>query len=261
MSPSEPGKLYAGTVAGIFRSFDSGRTWSGPSASVPGNIYCLFIEPSASRTVFAGADNGLYRSDDAGTTWTRTLTFRVVDIVADPRNNGILYLGSDGNGVFRSSDRGTSWIRSLIGDHENKVYSLALDPRTPNTIYAATVENTGLSGHVFRSDDAAATWKLVSDGLPAARPEGIVVDPITPARVYVAFDRGDVFRSDDRGGTWHPFVSNLDSYTLTSLAIDSEGSTLYATSRGVFSLDLAGLRAPASAIRRQGLTRTLSPRP
>jgi photosystem II stability/assembly factor-like uncharacterized protein len=213
--------------------------------------------------VFAGADGGLYRSDDAGTTWTRTsLTFRVVDIVADPRNNGILYLASDGNGVFRSSDRGTSWIRSLIGNHENHVYGLALDPRTPNTIYATTVDDlTGLSGHIFRSDDAAATWELVSAGLPAARPEKLVVDPITPARVYAAFDRGGVFRSDDRGGTWHPFVSNLDSYTLTSLAIDSEGSTLYASSRGVFSLDLAGLRAPASAIRRQGPTRTLSPRP
>jgi photosystem II stability/assembly factor-like uncharacterized protein len=258
---SKPSTLHAGTVnGGFFRSLDSGQTWSASKGFGSDNIYCLLVDPSDARTVLAGTDGGLYRSDDAGTTWTRTsFTYRVLDIVADPRNNGVLFISAR-NAVYRSSDHGATWTGSVVGASDI-TYRLALDHQTPTTIYAATLDTSGLSGHIYRSDDAAATWTLVSAGLPVARPEGIVVDPITPVRVYAAFDHGGVFRSDDRGDTWHPLGSNLDPYTLTSLAIDSDGSTLYATSKGVFSLDLTGLKAPVSTIRKPPPTRTVSPRP
>jgi len=106
---------YSTTYYGaIYRSNDTGKTWSQISYSLPtGDIYSLCVSPDG--TLFAIVDTlGIYRSTDDGTTWlnvgvgltTKNLwTVASVPLAADPAY--VLLVGTDA-GVF---DRRTTALR------------------------------------------------------------------------------------------------------------------------------------------------------
>jgi uncharacterized repeat protein (TIGR02543 family) len=110
------------------------------------------------------------------------------------------------------------------------VYSLAVDPLTPSTLYVGT------NGYVCRSTDSGATWKAMSIGHDYISVYCLAIDPITPSTVY-AGTNVDVFRSTDSGVTWTVVKPGIVSRDVTSLAIDPKRpSTMYAgfTHNGVF---------------------------
>ena len=63
------------------------------------------------------------------------------------------------NGVFKSTDEGAHWSPSNTGLSGVSVFSLAIDPRTPTTIYAGTFRS-----QVFKSTDAGQRWLPASAG-------------------------------------------------------------------------------------------------
>ena len=84
--------------------------------------------------------------------------------------------------------------------------ALALDPRSPNVLYAGT----GIG--VFKTTDGARTWKLAStgidfgrDGLAHRMAEGsiwaLAVDPLHTSTVYAA-NPGGAGRRPNGGATW-----------------------------------------------------------
>ncbi len=119
VDPATPTTLYA-AVGGVYRSVDSGVTWT----SVNGNL------PS---TVTAGDG---------------TVSAIVIDSSSPGVNPtwGNLYAAADGAGVYASSDGGVTWtlIPGLPGA-DDSVLTLALDPLPPATLYAGTS-----TGKVFR---------------------------------------------------------------------------------------------------------------
>jgi len=100
------------------------------------------------------------------------------------------------------------------------VYSLAIDPRTPSTLYAGTS-----SAGIFKSTDGGATWQPKSRGL-----EGypivhhLLVDPQNPSTLYTSLANS---KSTDGGETWFrnaPLVGSVGPS-----AIDPKNpSTIYA---------------------------------
>src|SRR5687767_14551171 len=56
----------------------------------------------------------------------------------DPKNENVIYLGGDVNGVYKSVDGGKSWKIINNGLAGYGVFSLAVDPSNPNTVWAAT---------------------------------------------------------------------------------------------------------------------------
>ena len=94
-------------------------------------------------------------------------------IQINPKRPNIVYastLGDDTHegGVIKSTDAGKTWNLADTGltnpasptDSEDlRVDALALDPRSPNVLYAGT----GLG--VFKTTDGAKTWKLASTGI------------------------------------------------------------------------------------------------
>ena len=115
---------------------------------------------------------------------------------------------------------------------------MAIDSSTsPLTAYAG-ISNNG----IYKSTDGGVTWTSFSTGLPnvsTTNPAGLVVDPASPATVYLAF--GSVIYKNDNSGTgWTDLgVTGLSGSPLRALAIDSNGLYLHtADSVAVFDFQI-----------------------
>ncbi|HZL83308.1 MAG TPA: stalk domain-containing protein [Candidatus Deferrimicrobium sp.] len=153
------------------------------------------------------------------------------------------------------------------------VSSLAINPKTPTTLYAGTngagvfgsvnsgsswtAMNTGLTnkdvldivinpstpailysgtlGGVFRSKDSGTTWTAVNTGLTDRGVNSLVINPKSPSILYAGTGSG-VFRSKDSGTTWTAVNTGLTNKAVSSLAINPRSqSILYVgTGSGVF---------------------------
>jgi len=206
--------------------------------------------------------NGVWRSADAGVTFTHVgleNTHDIPRIAVDPRNPDVLYVAALGHlwgpnperGIFKTADGGKSWKHVLKVDADTGGCDVAIDPASPDTVYAALYARrrtpwsySGYSdkGGIFRSDDGGATWKKLANGLPPRTGRiGLALFPKDPRTVYAVvesdlggvgrspFDNysmsGGLFRSDDRGQTWERRSPiNFRPFYFSRLAIDPENA-------------------------------------
>ena len=107
-----------------------------------------------------------------------------------------------GGDFATSTDGGASFSTINVGDHD--LYSLAIDPFTPTTIYAGT--NVG----AFKSTNGGAGWSAINSGLPVTIDsvgfpitdvvQTLAIDPSAPATIYAGTGAG-VFKSINGGAT------------------------------------------------------------
>jgi photosystem II stability/assembly factor-like uncharacterized protein len=111
-----------------------------------------------------------------------------------------------------------------VGPEGGMVVSLALDPASPDTLYAATG-----GGGIFKTTDRAVTWSPAGAGLSPRRARAAVVDPQAPATLYAAVSGGGVYKSIDAARTWRPANAGLPANAEGQvLALDpSSPATLY----------------------------------
>jgi photosystem II stability/assembly factor-like uncharacterized protein len=183
--------------------------------------------------------HGVYRSTDGGATF-RPLgldaTHDIPALAVDPRDPDVAYVAALGHlwgpnperGVYRTRDGGKTWDHVLKVDPEAGACDVAIDPASPDTVYAAlyarrrtpwSFQGVSDKGGIFRSDDAGKTWTKLAGGLPARTGRiGLAVYPRDPRIVYAAVESdeggtgrdpfddrspsGGLFRSEDRGETW-----------------------------------------------------------
>ena len=109
------------TLGHVFRTRDSGATWTDISAGLP-NIptWSIALDPrgtTAARVIYVGTDAGVYYSTDMGTTWARYLTgmpnAQVTEMDIAP-NLGILAAGTHG-GIWGSIIGFASGCGVLLG--------------------------------------------------------------------------------------------------------------------------------------------------
>jgi photosystem II stability/assembly factor-like uncharacterized protein len=120
-------------------------------------------------------------------------------VVAAPSRPNLVYAGLQVGGVFRSADAGRSWTFAGAGLIDVQVFDLAVHPRLPATVYAAT------SRGLFKSGNGGAAWTRlagVPTGLAGEAVFTVVVDPRSPRNVYAALFAGPFVKSTDGGATW-----------------------------------------------------------
>ncbi len=89
----------AGKSGGVFKSSDSGETWSAAQNGLfEANVLALAIDPSTSARIYAATDHGVFISTDAAASWT-------------PINSGLTSL----NVWSLSIDRTGSLVRAATG--------------------------------------------------------------------------------------------------------------------------------------------------
>src|SRR5437667_308531 len=120
-----------------------------------------------------------------------------------PRPPATLYV-STGGGVFKSTDGGGNWRSVLVLSPGTFVLALAIDPQTPMTVYAGTIDATTTgSGHgVFKSTDGGESWSAVNTGLSNQAVHALAVDPQTPTTVYAGTQGGGVGQGADGEARW-----------------------------------------------------------
>jgi len=97
-----PGKYYAATDSGIYRTDNAGGLWSpkGLSGIVLNDV---LVDPTASNTVWAASSDGLYRSFNGGGLWRgvgyENLNNRFLTI-ADGYGESSVYFGMSGGNIY-----------------------------------------------------------------------------------------------------------------------------------------------------------------
>jgi photosystem II stability/assembly factor-like uncharacterized protein len=101
VDPQTPGRLYAGTNWGLFRTENSGSSWTKKGDF---GVNCLKINPSTPSIIYAGCRDGVYVSTDYGNTWkefNEGLTIEDVIWLDIDKPNRILYAATEGGGVYK----------------------------------------------------------------------------------------------------------------------------------------------------------------
>ena len=252
---------YVGISRSVWRTTDAGRRWKRLQAA-PTSVDRLFADPRQPGVVFASTPRPddvldtprqLVVTRDGGASWTPTglaLPGRVAltAMAFDPARPGVLYAAtrapSDdpsmpprvGDGVFVSADGGTTWTALNAGLGDTHIGALALDPRHPTRLYAAS-ESHG----IYRSTDAGLSWQQVGRGPVSGerRVNALVVDPATSA-LYAAngvgaFGNGDwgLWRSVDRGSSWSAVAPTYLHAVVSGISIDATGTFLDAATYGL----------------------------
>jgi hypothetical protein len=132
-------------------------------------------------------------------------------LAADPRNEGVIYAGTQGNGVLRSDDQGQSWVPAGMEGHIVK--SLAVSPHESGLIYAgikpAGVFVTRDGGdnwtdlEAFRQIRGYRFWRSPSEPPDwRAYVSNVTISPTDPEVLLAGVEFGAVVRSGDGGKTW-----------------------------------------------------------
>ena len=238
--PTRHSTWYVATVGGLWKTETSGASWT-PVFDSEGSfsIGCVTIDPNNPHVVWVGTGennsqrsvsygDGIYRSLDDGKSWENLglkESMHIGRIVVDPRNSQVVYVAAMGplwspggdRGLYKTADGGKTWTAVLTVSENTGVNDVALDPRHPDTVYAAayqrrrhvfTLIDGGPESALYKSIDAGATWKKVTSGLPKEDMGriGLAVAPANPDVVYAVIEAsnkaGGFFRSTDRGASW-----------------------------------------------------------
>ena len=206
----------------------------------------------------ANPERGIYKTTDGGETWDQVLfvndTTGFVDLKMDPRDPDVLYAASwhrlrwgggrmegagAGSGIWKSTDGGESWVRLDDPSRNSGLptgrlgrIGLGIAPSQPDRIYAviqdaraAYSSGESITGGVFVSEDAGATWEQVNtySAVPDYFYNEVWVDPNDPDRAYFAAtvlgmttDGGETIESQRYGGV------HVDNHAMWIDPADSE---------------------------------------
>jgi photosystem II stability/assembly factor-like uncharacterized protein len=241
IDPATPTTLFAAGKldparqgpAQVFRSTDSGASWSVSLPLVFDYVLDLEIDPDAPATVYAATTSGVFKTTDGGNTWTAMssgLTNTIVSSLAiDRSDSAIVYAGTRGGGVFKSTNGGSSWTAVNTGLTGSFVGALTMDLQLPGTLYAGLED-----GAIFKTIDGGATWTPINSGLPPPRIgqsgpgwgiESLAVDPETPTIIYAGTERNGTFKTVNGGKRWRR--TTLSSTRVFSIAVNSTLPRVY----------------------------------
>lgn len=241
--PTTPTTLYAGTYNGLYKSLDSGNTWTRTgNVGIPSNqsLPNIYVDPTQPSIIYGGSQyQGMLKSTDRGDNWTplnlgNNNTAGMVMAFA-PSNPAIAYIACT-NKICKSVDGGSSWSNAGTGLPASNAQAIAVDPTNPSIVYVGTY-----GGGVFKTIDGGASWSAINSGINSTYGNYVLtlaIDPLTPATLYAgvgyAATGGAIFKSVNGGSTWTAINNGVpSSYQINALLIDANSSsTLYAATSG-----------------------------
>ncbi len=251
MHPTDPSILLAATSAGIYRTTNSGATWTLVQST--NRFYDMEFKPGDPNTVYASG-TVIYKSTNNGVNWTQVTSgvpssgVERMALGVSAANSAYVYIlagrSSDQGllGIYKSTDSGTTFTTTkgptspnLLGWNSNggdtggqAFYDLALavSPTNVNLLLVGGV-------NIWKSADGGTTWTLnaqwTGSGAPYVHSDqhDIVFLPGSSTTYFSACD-GGLFKTTNTGTSWTDISGNLaiaQQYRL-SLSASSEGTLI-----------------------------------
>jgi photosystem II stability/assembly factor-like uncharacterized protein len=270
VQPDAHNVIYVATASGnLWKTTNAGTTWK-PIFDKEGSyaIGCVTLDPNNPNVVWVGTGennsqrsvafgDGVYKSLDGGQNWENMglpESEHIGMIAVDPRDSNVVYVASQGplwrsggeRGVYKTTDGGATWERVLFVSDDTGFNEVHMDPRNADVLYASsyqrrrhvyTLVDGGPESAIYKSTDAGATWRKLTEGLPKVDMGkiGLAVSPANPDFVYAVIeaqrDESGTFRSTDRGESWSKmsdYVSQSPQYYNELIADPEDPNRVYA---------------------------------
>ncbi|MBP8273772.1 MAG: FKBP-type peptidyl-prolyl cis-trans isomerase, partial [Acidobacteria bacterium] len=265
--------IYVGSATGgVWKSVNNGNTWRpiferqatasiGDVAVAPSNPAVVYVGTGESNIFRASVSGtGMYKSINGGLTWTQiglTDSGTIGRVLVHPTNSNIVYVAASGHewttnemrGVFKTIDGGRTWTKSFYRSPSTGAVDLVMDPKDPNTLYAAMwqrtrrkwsdprVEPNYTEGGIWKTTDAGATWTPINEGLPEPKFRGRIGLDVARSNANVvyavidSYDTGRPARAGENDAYGRPLPEN--SNIIRGMEIyrsDDKGATWKKTS-------------------------------
>jgi photosystem II stability/assembly factor-like uncharacterized protein len=173
----------------------------------------------------------------------RNINGRIKSLAIHPTDGQILYAGAANGGVWKTTDGGQSWMPKMHDEDSLAIGAIAIDPNTPDTVYAGTGEPVYLfSGSgpyppgssnlawyyegvgVYKSADGGDTWTLTGN-IDNDFIYRIAVDPFDSSHLLcagfsISGASGGLCRSTNGGTTW----TTVEEGIFTDVLFDPNGA-------------------------------------
>jgi photosystem II stability/assembly factor-like uncharacterized protein len=178
----------------------NGQTYGGARVLVTGRVTAIAIDPSAPDTIYLGsAQGGVWKTNDGGLSWDpksdNEVSLAIGALTLDPNFPNIVYVGTgEGNfsgdsyyglGILKSVDGGNTWTNLASTTFPGVRFCRLVV--TPSTGSPATQLFAATTAGLFRSQNGGSSWTILTSGLPAGEATDVVMDPLNPSTIYVAF--------------------------------------------------------------------------
>lgn len=152
VSPADPSVLY-GHYGSVQVSRDAGRTWT-ITGKPPADMFDLAASAKEPNTVYAATRSGLMVSRDAGRTWQAAYIVQRPATMVATTADGTAYAFQIGTGLLKTTEPGMAWQAVGNGFGDAVLLHLAVDPTSPERLYAVTDKSA-----ILASPDGGKTWK------------------------------------------------------------------------------------------------------
>jgi len=258
---------------GIYKSTNSGATWTNIGLTEGGNTGRIAINPNNTQIIFAAmlgdlfentSDRGIYRTEDGGLTWDKVLYINDstggIDVAINPENPNIIYASTwervrrynrrdyagQGSRIYRSENGGDTWEMLTtglpFGTSELSKITISIAPTNPDIIYTSIVGSNDKLKDIYKSTNAGDTWTALNCAPEVATTSqdnwfgGVRVDPNDANTIYwIGFTCS---RSFDGGNTWSGFATDahVDCHALYVSPIN-ENFKIMGSDGGLFFTD------------------------
>lgn len=128
-----------------------------------------------------------------------------------------VFVADDALGVLHSDNFGASFEPRNSGLSSLSVQALAIDPNTPDLLYAGVSGAVDATGGVYRSADNGLSWSFHGTGLTNRNVTAIAIDPTAGHNLYAGTTTG-VFRSETGGAAW--LATPLTGVSVETVFVD-----------------------------------------
>ncbi len=168
----------------------------------------------------------------------------IVAMDESPKNENLLYVGTDDGLVQVTEDGGSSWTRisNFPGVPANTYVNMLLaSQHNENVVFACfnNHKNGDFKPYVFKSTDKGRTWSSITSNLPdRGSSYSIAQDHVDPNLLFVGTEFG-VFVSTNGGAKWKQMKAGVPTIAVRDLAIQRRENDLVLGTfgRGFYVLD------------------------